>query len=69
MNWLNQWDPRLIEFIRDEILIPPPSLKQKLNLTYGFDEHEPWNHQGQNGEVLAVEYVHGLGQFDKNRSE
>ena len=24
LNWLNQWDQKLIKFIRDELLIPPP---------------------------------------------
>ena len=24
LNWLNQWDQKLIKFIKDELLIPPP---------------------------------------------
>ena len=32
-NWSNQWDQRLIKYIRDELLIPPPKYSKKnLNL-------------------------------------
>ena len=68
LNWLDQRDPRLIKFIKDEILIPPPSNK-KLNLWNEFDDKKPWKHQGQNGEALVVEYFYYLNQIDKKSSE
>ena len=69
LNWLNQWDPRLIKFIKEELLIPPPFPKQKLNLQNEFDMRKPWQHQGQNGEAIAVESLYGLNKANKNRSK
>ena len=67
LNWLNQWDPRLIKFIREELLISPPSPKQKLNLQNEFDPMKPWKHQGQNGETLAIESLYGLNKVENNK--
>ena len=62
LNWLNQWDQKLIKFIKDELLIPPPTYsKNNLNLANKYDPNKPRKHQGQNGEVLAVEHLYGLG--------
>ena len=61
LNWFNQWDHRLIRFIREELLIPPPTYSpQGLNLTERFDPKEQWKHQGQNGEPLVVESLYNL---------
>ena len=60
LNWLNQWDPRLIKFIKKKILLSPPKVENHLNLNIGFDENQPWKHQGQNDEGLFVEYLHDL---------
>lgn len=67
LNWLNQWDPRLIKFIREELLISPPSPKQKLNLQNEFDPMKPWQHQGQYGETLAIESLYGLNKVENNK--
>ena len=67
-NWSNQWDQRLIKFIRDELLIPPQTYSKKnLNLVNEYDPKKPWKHQGLNGEAVAVEYVYGLDNIE-NRS-
>ena len=61
LNWLNQWDQKLIKFIKDELLIAPPFYsKGNLNLVNEYNPNEPWKHQGQNGEALAVEHLYGL---------
>ena len=67
LNWLNQWDPRLIKFIKERILILPPTLHHQLNLNIDFDEEQPWKHQGQNGEALLVEYLHDLIKSDRSK--
>ena len=60
LNWLNQRDPKLIHFIKENILIPPPRIKQDLNLFEPFDNKKPWKHQGTHGEALAVETIYGM---------
>ena len=66
-NWSNQWDQRLIKFIRDELLIPPPAYsKNNLNLLNKYDPDTPWKHQGQNGEALVVEYLYGLDKVENH---
>ena len=65
-NWSSQWDPRLIKFIREELLIWPPKYSNRnLNLVNEYDPVKPWMHQGENGEALAVEYLYGLDTIDK----
>ena len=65
LNWLNQWDQQLIKFIRDELLIPPPTYsKNNLNLVNKYDPNKPWKHQGQYGEALVVEYL-----YEKNMTQ
>ena len=65
LNWSNQWDQRLVRYIRDELLIPPPAYSKKsLNLANKYDQNSPWKHQGQYGEALAVEYLHGLHKIE-----
>ena len=65
-NWANQWDPRLIKFIRDELLIRPPTYSNKnLNLVNEYNPVKPWMHQGENGEALAVEYLYGLDRIER----
>ena len=60
LNWLNQRDPKLIEFIKNELLIHPPKIsKQNINLSNKYDRNKPWKHQGQHGEALVVEYMYG----------
>ena len=67
LNWLNQWDQKLIKFIKDELLIPPPFYsKGNLNLENEYNPNEPWKHQGQHGEALAVEHLYGL---DKTKTK
>ena len=66
LNWLNQRNPRLIKFLRDEVLIPPPVLIEKVNLKDEIDENQPWKHQGQNGEAVVVEYIYGLRKTNLN---
>ena len=68
LNWLSQKDPKLIRFIKEKILIPPPYVKQSLNLLEPFDEKKSWKHQGTHGEALAVETVYGLNTKKKLRS-
>lgn len=68
LNWLSQRDPKLIQFIKKNILIPPPRVKQPLQLLQPFDERKPWKHQGTHGEALAVESVYGLNRKKKIRS-
>ena len=61
LNLFNQWDHRLIRFIKEELIIPPPSCSKKwLNLTDKFDPKGPWKHQGQNGEPIVVEQLYNL---------
>ena len=60
LNWLSQWDPKLIQFIKENVLIPPPRVKQSLILLNEFSEKQPWTHQGTHGEALAVESIYGL---------
>ena len=60
LNWLSQKDPKLIRFIKEKVLIPPPCVKQRLNILEQFDEKKPWKHQGTHGEALAVETIYGL---------
>ena len=50
----------LIQFIKENILIPPPRVRKPLNLLEPFDEKKPWKHQGTHGEALAVETIYGL---------
>ena len=59
LNWLSQRDPKLIRFIKKNILIPPPPFKQPLNLCEPFDKNKPWKHQGTHGEALAVDTIYG----------
>ena len=73
LNWLKQDDPKLIKFIKDNLLIPPNITEQGLNLRNQYNDKEPWKHQGQNGEALLIEYVLELnknrkddGKFDLN---
>ena len=55
LNWSNQRDQRLIGYIRDELLIPPPTCsKNNLNLQNEYDPNNPWKHQRQNGEALVL---------------
>ena len=66
LNWLNQWDQKLINFIKNELLIPPPTHSDKNFLFVSkYDPNMPWKHQGQNGEALAVEYLYGLDKISK----
>ena len=59
LNWLNQWDQKLIKFIKDELLIPPPTYSEKnLSLMNKYYPKHAWKHQGQNGEALVVEYIY-----------
>ena len=67
LNWLSQKDPKLIQFIKEKVLIPPPCVRQSLNLLEPFDEKKPWAHQGTHGEALAVETVYGLNTKKKLR--
>ena len=68
-NWANQWDQRLVKYIRDELLIPPPKYSTKnLNLVNEYDPNKPWKHQGLNGEPIAVEYLYGLDKIE-NRND
>ena len=60
LNWLSQKDPKLIRFIKEKLLIPPPCVKQRLKILEPFDEKKPWKHQGTHGEALAVETIYGL---------
>ena len=67
LNWLNQWDHRLIKFIKDHILIPPPKYAEKnLNLRDKYNLEHAWKFQGQHGEALAVEYLYGLKSPENN---
>ena len=65
LNWLSQKDTKLIHFIKENVLIPPPCVKQRLNLVEPFDEKRPWKHQGTHGEALAVESIYGLKKKKK----
>ena len=65
LNWLSQRNPMLIQFIKEKILIPPPRVKQPLNLLEPFDQKKPWKHQGTHGEALAVESIYGLKRKKK----
>ena len=70
LNWLNQWDHRLIKFIKENLLIPPPTYSEKgVNLQNQFDPAHAWKFQGQHGEALAVEYLYGLKSIGKNTSD
>ena len=60
LNWLSQRDPKLIHFIKEQILIPPPRVNEPINLLEPFDMSKPWKHQGTHGEALAVETIYGL---------
>ena len=60
LNWLHQSDPRLIKFIKNNILIPPRFSAQKINLSNEFDENQPWKNQGTHGEALVVERIYAL---------
>ena len=65
LNWLSQRDPKLIHFIKERILIPPPRVKEPINLLEPFDMSKPWKHQGTHGEALAVESIYGLKRKKK----
>ena len=65
LNWLDQRNPMLIQFIKEKILIPPPRVQQPLNLLEPFDKKKPWKHQGTHGEALAVESIYGLKRKKK----
>ena len=54
LNDMRQDDPTLIEFLKKEILIPPPNIKQPLNL-----KTTP-NLKGQFNQVPKIEEVLGL---------
>ena len=62
LNWLHQSDPKLINFIRNEILIPPSASHKKLNLDVNISktEAEPWLIQGQFGEAALVEQLYNI---------
>jgi len=62
LNWLSQRDPKLIHFIKEQILIPPPRVKEPINLLEPFDMSKPWKHQGTHGEALAVESIYNLNR-------
>ena len=62
LNWLSQRDPKLIHFIKEQILIPPPRVKEPINLLEPFDMSKPWKHQGTHGEALAVESIYNLNK-------
>lgn len=67
LNWLNQWDHRLIKFIKDELLIPPPKYSEKkLNLRNKYNLEHAWTYQGQHGEALVVEHLYGLNANGAN---
>lgn len=69
LNWLNQWDEKLILFIKQNLLIPPPSIKG-VNLDNAWDSHEPWKyHQGQNGQALLVEHLYELETYSSKKKE
>ena len=65
LNWLSQRDPKLIQFIKEKILIPPPRVKEPINLLEPFDISKPWKHQGTHGEALAVESIYNLNRRKK----
>ena len=65
LNWLSQRDPKLIHFIKEQILIPPPRVKEPINLLEPFDMSKPWKHQGTHGEALAVESIYKLNRRKK----
>ena len=65
LNWLSQWDPKLIQFIKENVLIHPPIVKESLTLLNEFNERQPWKHQGTHGEALVVEYIYGLNNSGK----
>ena len=69
LNWLNQRNPMLIQFIKEKILIPPSRVKQPLNLLEPFDKKKPWKHQGTHGEALAVESIYGIKRRKKMRGK
>ena len=66
LNWLSQDDPKLIEFIKENLLIPPNASKEGLKLRNQYNDNEPWKHQGQNGEALIIEYVLELNKKRQN---
>ena len=65
LNWLTQDDPKLIRFIKENLLIPPTISKEGLKLQNKYKETEPWKHQGQNGEAVVIEYLLGLSKDSK----
>ena len=69
LNWLSQRNPMLIQFIKENILIPPPTFKQPLNLREPFDKNKPWKHQGTHGEALAVDTIYGRKRKMKTKEK
>ena len=69
LNWLNQEDPNLIKFIKENLLIPPPTPGQNINLRNNFDGKQAWHHQGQNGEALIIETLYGLNKEINKKSK
>ena len=62
LNWLHQTDPKLIQFIKNHVLIPPPS-SYDLNATYRRKYAiKDLHHTGMNGEVIAAKILLGFKQ-------
>ena len=56
LNELDQEDPRLVEIIRDELLVHPPNERKELNLEPMNDKHKRINNlSGQYGQPMAIE--------------
>lgn len=66
LNWLHQRDPKLIEFLRKKILIPPPSTN---NNVYLNEQSLSTQHRtGMNGEVIAAEILLDLKTTGKRQN-
>ena len=69
LNWMDQSDPKLINFIKNEILIPPPASEKNLNLNINMSETEtqPWLIQGQNGEAFLVDQLYKMEDVESKK--
>ena len=62
LNRMDQSDPQLIDFIKNEILIPPPASEKQLNLDINMSkaETQPWRIQGAHGEAFLVAQLYKM---------